>query len=76
MRFTPNTDAVVQEMLESMGLQHIEELFADIPDEVKMDRPLNLPPEMSEMELKALLAGLAAKNLPAASSLLFRGRSL
>lgn len=39
MRFTPNTDAVVQEMLESMGLQHIEELFADIPDEVKMDRP-------------------------------------
>lgn len=27
MRFTPNTDAVVQEMLESMGLQHIEELL-------------------------------------------------
>lgn len=73
MRFTPNTDAVVQEMLESMGLQHIEELFADIPDEVKMDRPLNLPPEMSEMELKALLAGLAAKNLPAADHPCFLG---
>lgn len=73
MRFTPNTDAVVQEMLASMGLQRIEELFEDIPDEVQMNRPLDLPPEMSEMELKALLAGLAARNLPAADHPCFLG---
>ncbi|HOB11682.1 MAG TPA: aminomethyl-transferring glycine dehydrogenase subunit GcvPA [Syntrophomonadaceae bacterium] len=73
MRFTPNTDAVVQEMLESLGLQHIEELFEDIPDEVKMDRPLDLPPEMSEIELKSLLTALAARNVPAADHPCFLG---
>lgn len=73
MRFTPNSDAVVQEMLESIGLQHLEELFADIPEEVQMHRPLNLPPEMSEMELRPLLASLAARNIPAADNPCFLG---
>ena len=44
MRFTPNSDAVVQEMLNSIGLQQLEQLFDDVPDQVQMKRPLDLPP--------------------------------
>jgi hypothetical protein len=31
MRFTPNSDTVVQAMLDSIGLQNLEQLFDDIP---------------------------------------------
>jgi glycine dehydrogenase subunit 1 len=47
MRFTPNSDAVVQEMLNSIGLQQLEQLFDDVPDQVQMKRPLDLPPQKS-----------------------------
>jgi glycine dehydrogenase subunit 1 len=61
MRFTPNSDAVVQEMLNSIGLQQLEQLFDDVPDQVQMKRPLDLPPEMSEMELYSHLSHLAGR---------------
>jgi glycine dehydrogenase subunit 1 len=73
MRFTPNSDAVVQEMLNSMGLQQLDQLFDDIPAQVKMERPLDLPAEMSEMELYSLLSGLAGKNRAAAEHPCFLG---
>ena len=46
MRFTPNSDTVVQAMLDSIGLQNLEQLFDDIPAQVQMQRPLDLPGEM------------------------------
>ena len=73
MRFTPNSDTVVQAMLDSIGLQNLEQLFDDIPAQVQMQRPLDLPGEMSEMELHSLLTGLAGKNKPAAEHPCFLG---
>jgi glycine dehydrogenase subunit 1 len=73
MRFTPNSDAVVQEMLNSIGLQQLEQLFDDVPDQVQMKRPLDLPPEMSEMELYSHLSHLAGKNMAAAEHPCFLG---
>ena len=35
------------EMLSAMGMKSIDELFADIPAEVRMDEPLPLPPPQS-----------------------------
>jgi glycine dehydrogenase subunit 1 len=62
MRFAPHTDGDVREMLDALGLSSVEELFAQIPPEVRLGRELDLPLGPSEMELVADLRGLAAKN--------------
>ena len=54
-RFIPNTEEDVAQMLQSIGVTSIDELFADIPASVRLARPLALPPAMSEPELMAEL---------------------
>jgi len=63
--YTPATDREQAEMLAQVGVDSIEELFAQIPEEVRLDRPLNLPDGMSESEVYRFLAGLADTNLDA-----------
>lgn len=65
MPYIPNTADDRQAMLEAIGVGSIEELFASVPAELRLDRPLNLPAPLGELALSAHLAGLAAKNLPA-----------
>ena len=43
-RFIPNTEEDVAQMLQSIGVTSIDELFADIPASVRLARPLALPP--------------------------------
>ena len=50
MPYIPNTDNDRQEMLERIGVKSIEELFSVIPDELRLDRLLDIP-SMSEMEI-------------------------
>ena len=40
-----------QEMLSIMGLKSIDQLFSNIPDEVRRTEPLPLPPPQSEEEI-------------------------
>ena len=54
-----------QAMLRSIGAESIDELFAMVPRELRLQRPLDVPPAMGELELTAHLAELAAKNAPA-----------
>lgn len=57
-------------MLATLGLSTIAELFRGIPEDLKLQRPLNLPPAASEAELTALFESLAGQNiLPRASFL-------
>ena len=63
MKYTPNPPAVVQEMLESIGLNHKEDLFEDIPPNLKIKDGLDLPAGMGEMELRENLRSLAAQNI-------------
>ena len=60
-------------MLESIGVKSVEELFADIPADVRMKRPLNLPPALSEMELKAHMLELSLQDRDFEESLYFLG---
>lgn len=62
MNYLPNTDKDRQEMLKTIGVNSIDELFADIPPALRMKRPLNLPPGMSEQELQKHMRELAAEN--------------
>lgn len=63
MKYTPNSPAVVKEMLDSAGFNSLEELFADIPDAIKLKRELKLGPGRGEMEVGRELKALAARNL-------------
>lgn len=46
-----HTSADVLAMLEALGLHSLEALFEDIPPQVRLRRPLDLPPALSEWEL-------------------------
>jgi glycine dehydrogenase subunit 1 len=63
--YTPVTDREQAEMLAQVGVESIDDLFAQIPEEVRLGRPLNLPDGMSESEVYRFLAGLADTNLDA-----------
>ena len=62
MRFIPNNDPVQRAMLREIGCGSLEELFASIPEQARLQRPLNIPPGMAEQAQMALFQELAAKN--------------
>lgn len=49
-------------MLSALGITDTEALFADIPNEIRLETPLPLPKAMSELELNRHLERLASKN--------------
>lgn len=61
-RYLPITDEDKKEMLKTIGVDSTEELFSDIPKEVRLDRELNLKKPTSEYEIKKELTELASKN--------------
>ena len=73
MPYTINTPADQQAMLESIGVASIEELFAGIPQELRVQRDLDLPAAKGELELTQHMTQLAAKNLSADQATCFLG---
>ncbi len=61
MDYIPNTDEDRAKMLSSLGLSSIEELFRDIPGELK-PKSFSLPSGKSELEVLQYLQKLAEKN--------------
>lgn len=61
-RYIPNTEADERLMLDSIGAQSIEDLFTDIPKNLQLDRDLDLPQPMSELELSTHMKELSKKN--------------
>ncbi|MDR7522374.1 MAG: aminomethyl-transferring glycine dehydrogenase subunit GcvPA [Armatimonadota bacterium] len=61
-KYLPMTAEDRAEMLRVVGRASIEELFEDIPTEVRLRRPLALPPALSDADLLAHLRGLAERN--------------
>jgi glycine dehydrogenase subunit 1 len=75
-RYTSATDADRQEMLEAIGVDAIDDLFADVPEGVRLGRALDLPPGKPEQEVYARLRDLAAKNTSAEDELSFLGAGM
>ena len=73
MSYIPNTAEDRQAMLAAIGVASIEELFASIPRELRLNRPLEIGPALTELELSQHMQTLAAKNRPAGESLCFLG---
>lgn len=61
-RYLPMTDGDKQEMLNTIGIDSTEELFSDIPENVRFNNKLNLKKPANEYKLKRELADMAAKN--------------
>lgn len=61
-RYIPNTEAYKKQMLDSMGLSSMSDLFSDIPTNLKLNRKLNLDESMSELEIAKHMKSLAEKN--------------
>lgn len=62
MRYLPHTDVEVQQMLDQIGVSNIDELFSGIPEDCRLQRPLDLPEAKSESETMTLLRSLAESN--------------
>jgi glycine dehydrogenase subunit 1 len=62
MDYVPHTQEDQKQMMESIGVQSIEELFIDIPEKFRLKELLNLPPALSEQEASRLMNALSAKN--------------
>lgn len=60
--YLPHTEVDRRSMLDAIGVKSVNDLFADIPENVRLNRLLNLPAPMAEPDLVKHLQRLAATN--------------
>src|SRR3954465_5081609 len=75
-RYTSATEADRQEMLAAVGVDTIDDLFADVPEGVRLGRALNLPPGKPEQEGYAYLRDLAPRNVSPEEEISFLGAGM
>jgi len=61
--YIPHTKKDQEEMLQTLGMNSLEELFIDIPDPVKLKRDLKLPLPLTEMDLKKKIQEISKRNV-------------
>lgn len=71
--YLPHTEAERAAMLAAIGVAQAEELFRDVPEGIRLNRPLALGEPLSEKETAAYLTGLARRNANAAEYACFLG---
>jgi glycine dehydrogenase subunit 1 len=77
MAYIPHTKDQKQQMLHALGLERVEELFEkQIPKSLLLNRPLDVPPGLSELELRRHFQSLAAQNQPAGDQACFLGAGI
>ncbi|HEY5275017.1 MAG TPA: aminomethyl-transferring glycine dehydrogenase subunit GcvPA [Coriobacteriia bacterium] len=73
MRFSPASCDDRAAMLRAVRADSIDDLFAPIPANVRLNRPLDLPDGLGELEVVRTLKGLAGRNAPAAGLVCLAG---
>ena len=74
--FLALTDSDREEMLATIGVASVDELFRDIPPGVRLQRELDLEPALSEPELVAQISEMAAHNADTSRELSFLGAGI
>ncbi|MCM3669609.1 aminomethyl-transferring glycine dehydrogenase subunit GcvPA [Mesobacillus maritimus] len=72
-RYLPLTESDKQSMLETIGIETVDELFSDIPEDVRFKGDYNIKPAKSEPALMKELTRLAGKNADLKSHSSFLG---
>ncbi|MFN8855432.1 MAG: aminomethyl-transferring glycine dehydrogenase subunit GcvPA [Planctomycetaceae bacterium] len=73
MAYLVNTPAERQQMLDAIGAASVGDLFDQIPAPLRMERPLAIPPALTELELESHLRDLASRNGGVGSRICFLG---
>ncbi|HVY62215.1 MAG TPA: aminomethyl-transferring glycine dehydrogenase subunit GcvPA, partial [Planctomycetota bacterium] len=63
MRYVQNTAEDVAEMLKTIGVKSIDDLFASVPQDLLAPKDFPFPARLSDPELLAHMRGLAASNV-------------
>ena len=63
-RFLPNdTIEIERYLVKEIGVRSVEELFSDIPEAIRLNRKLDLPESLSELEIIRRVRGILQKNV-------------
>lgn len=73
MNFIPSTDIERQKMLDTIGVNSIDDLLQNIPGQVKLTELLNLPEALSEFEAMKLMREYSKMNMTADTHVCFLG---
>ena len=66
-------EEIRREMMKEIGIDDIDELFKDVPNEVKLKRRLQIPGPYSELEVRQQIAKTLEKNTSSADIPIFLG---
>lgn len=61
-KYFPHTDADLQAMFRKVGIKSLDDLYAEVPGQIRFRGEYQLPGEMSEMEVRQLFDKLGAEN--------------
>ncbi len=61
-KYLPHTEENIKEMLEVIGASSIDELFGQIPQSLRLNKPYQIPSQMSDYKLTRHMQELANKN--------------
>ncbi len=75
-RYTSVTDDDLREMLATIDVASVDELFADVPPSLRLEGPLALDDGLSEQEVFAELKELAGRNVSAEDEVTFLGAGM
>jgi glycine dehydrogenase subunit 1 len=73
MEYMPNTADDHRAMLATIGVERFEDLLTEIPARARLDRPLTLPPALTELEVRREIGALLDRNAHADRSPCFLG---
>ena len=63
-RYLPHTADDIAKMLEACHAQTLDDLYSDVPEQLKLKRDYDLPAEMSEKEVRDFFADMRKKCTP------------
>lgn len=61
-RYFPHTGQDIKEMLERCGMESLDDLYSDVPQQLKLTKSYDVDEQMSEKEVRDFFDNLAAKN--------------
>jgi len=73
MRYIPHTETDIREMLSAIGIKEMGELFHSIPEALRLEAPLDLPPALPEADLTQVMNQLAGRNVNLTECSMFLG---
>jgi len=73
MDYVPHTKDDIKLMLDFLGVSSIEELYSQIPQDLILNKPLDIPAAVSEPELSLEMRNMASENLEIKPNRDFRG---